>query len=96
VTRAVLVKTPHPGGVFNAVSCASVGNCAAVGAENDNTAIFAIEKGGRWAAAQEVTTNSGGGTISGILWGVSDTSTGRAVAVGNANSKIEQPIYVNL
>jgi hypothetical protein len=80
-------------GQFNSVSCASVGNCTAVGSTIDGFTpqpIAATETNGIWGPAVAISGSLGG---LGSLASVSCTSAGNCVAVGSDGNS--QPIYVN-
>jgi hypothetical protein len=80
-------------GQFNSVSCASVGNCTAVGSTIDGFTpqpIAATETNGIWGTAVAISGSIGG---LGSLASVSCTSAGDCVAVGSDGNS--QPTYVN-
>jgi hypothetical protein len=66
-------------GRFNAVSCASAGNCTAVGFDGNSQKIYATDTEGVWGPPTELPGPHGGG---GAFYGVSCTSIGSCTAVG--------------
>src|SRR5439155_24465831 len=88
--------TPPAGAATNpvvnpdSVSCASAGNCSAVGSYNDNSVpshtqgVLLTESAGTWAAGAEAALPAGAATDPGVSLGsVSCPSAGNCSAVGN-------------
>lgn len=90
--RAVKVSAPagaahNPGGWLYGVSCASSGDCTAVGSYEDTSgheqAMAVAEAGNKWARAVEVTVPTGSyKNPNATLTGVSCASSGNCTAVG--------------
>ena len=78
---------------FNAVSCASVGNCAAVGGNNAGP-LAAVQSTGTWLTTPVPAAPGGTLGVAGQLRGVSCPDTGDCVAVGNAEKAGERQALV--
>ena len=96
----------HLNAMLDSVSCASAGNCVAVGGYYDSSsnlqAMAVTETGGIWAQATEVTAPANAlSNPDAVLRGVSCTSEGNCVAVGDYTDSGEFsaapfPLYNNL
>jgi hypothetical protein len=80
----------NPGGVLVSVSCASAGNCTAVGGYNPDSSgysrgLLLTETSGRWATGVEASLPVGAGTPRRVaLFSVSCVSAGNCIAVGRS------------
>lgn len=102
VTRAAPLPanaSPVPQAILNAIDCTSTGNCVAVGrylSSSDSRALIATEINGSWKASSTIKMpkNASQGA-NGVLFGVSCTSYGNCVAVGQyQNTKSAgKPLY---
>ena len=83
---ATATATAGPGVIFSSVSCASAGNCTAVGSYNDNSGIQGLlmtETAGSWATGVEATLPANANSNQGVsLNSVLCASVGNCTAIG--------------